>query len=100
MTRIRVPAFHRDTLLFPRIALDAPAIQNGFRCYPLGNGRELTNLEVDLLLDAFLEIRQGVFWEGGDLLLVDNIRFGHSREAYEGTRDIGVAMAGSVEISS
>lgn len=32
-------------------------------------------------------------WEAGDLLLVDNIRTAHSREAYEGPRDIVVAMA-------
>ena len=98
MTRIRVPAFHGETLLFPRIALNGPALENGFRSYPLGNGRELTNLEVDLLLDAFLETLEGVPWRAGDLLLVDNIRYGHSREAFEGPRELGVAMAGSVTI--
>ncbi|WP_442806599.1 TauD/TfdA family dioxygenase [Streptomyces sp. NBC_01022] len=32
-------------------------------------------------------------WQAGDLLLVDNIRTAHSREAYEGPRDVVVAMA-------
>ncbi|WP_327121740.1 TauD/TfdA family dioxygenase [Streptomyces sp. NBC_01341] len=32
-------------------------------------------------------------WEAGDLLLVDNVRTAHSREAYEGPRDVVVAMA-------
>lgn len=32
-------------------------------------------------------------WESGDLLLVDNIRTAHAREAFEGAREIVVAMA-------
>ena len=32
-------------------------------------------------------------WETGDLMLVDNIRMAHSREAYEGPREILVGMA-------
>jgi alpha-ketoglutarate-dependent taurine dioxygenase len=35
-------------------------------------------------------------WQNGDLMLVDNIRTAHSREAYEGPRDIVVAMADPV----
>jgi hypothetical protein len=101
MTRIRVPAFSggtRDLLLFPRIALDAPAVENGYRRYPLGNGREFSGEERALLLGSFLATREGVRWEAGDLLLVDNLRYGHSREAFRGTRAIGVAMAGTVSI--
>ena len=101
MTRIRVPAFHRtaegeELLFFPRIALDAPALRNGHRRYPLGDGREWTDEELDLLLGAFLATREGVHWRAGDLLLVDNIRYGHSRESFEGPRSIGVAMAGQI----
>jgi hypothetical protein len=32
-------------------------------------------------------------WQDGDLMLVDNIRTAHSREAYIGPRDIYVGMA-------
>ena len=32
-------------------------------------------------------------WQAGDLLLVDNIRTAHSREPFEGPRDVLVAMA-------
>jgi alpha-ketoglutarate-dependent taurine dioxygenase len=32
-------------------------------------------------------------WQNGDLMLVDNIRTAHSREAYEGPREVLVAMA-------
>lgn len=102
MTRVRVPAFyrdphnHRESLLFPRIALDAPGLLNGHRRYPLGDGREFTDAEIDLLLGAFLATREGVHWSAGDLLLVDNARYGHSRESFEGERSIGVAMAGVI----
>jgi hypothetical protein len=37
-------------------------------------------------------------WRNGDLLLVDNVRYGHSREAFVGPRQIGVAMGGVVEV--
>ncbi|MGW4233439.1 TauD/TfdA family dioxygenase [Streptomyces sp. NPDC004980] len=39
-------------------------------------------------------------WEAGDLLLVDNIRTAHSREAYEGPRDVVVAMASPTRLDS
>lgn len=104
MTRVRVPAFfrdphsHRESLFFPRIALDAAGLTNGHRRYPLGNGREFTDGEIDLLLGAFLATREGVHWSAGDLLLVDNARYGHSRESFDGERSIGVAMAGVISI--
>lgn len=104
MTRVRVPGFYRDpvsgreTMLFPRIALDPPSIVNGHRRYPLGNGRELNDEEVDLLMGAFLATREGLHYEAGDLLLCDNIRYGHSREAFTPPRALGVAMARTVSV--
>ncbi|MND09283.1 Taurine catabolism dioxygenase TauD, TfdA family [compost metagenome] len=32
-------------------------------------------------------------WQAGDLLIVDNIRCAHSREPYEGQREVLVGMA-------
>jgi hypothetical protein len=98
MTRVRVPAFHGGALLFPRVGLDAPALRNGYRRYPRGDGSEFTDAELDLLLNGFLATREGVHYGAGDLLLVDNVRYGHSREAYEGPRRIATAMAGSVAV--
>ena len=37
-------------------------------------------------------------WQPGDLMLVDNIRTAHSREAYEGPREILVGMAEPVRL--
>jgi hypothetical protein len=101
MTRVTVPGFYREPetgeewLFFPRISLDPPAIENGHRRYPCGDGSELSDDEVTLLLHGFLATREGVHYEAGDVLIVDNVRFGHSRESFDGPRSIGVAMAGS-----
>jgi hypothetical protein len=38
-------------------------------------------------------------WQPGDLMLVDNIRTTHSREAYEGPREILVGMADPIRLS-
>ncbi|MEV0372444.1 TauD/TfdA family dioxygenase [Streptomyces sp. NPDC050636] len=38
-------------------------------------------------------------WQVGDLMLVDNIRTAHSREPFEGSRDVLVGMADSVRVS-
>jgi alpha-ketoglutarate-dependent taurine dioxygenase len=38
-------------------------------------------------------------WQDGDLMLVDNIRTAHSREAYEGPREVVVAMADPVRVA-
>jgi alpha-ketoglutarate-dependent taurine dioxygenase len=37
-------------------------------------------------------------WQAGDLMLVDNIRTAHSREAYEGPREILVGMADPIRL--
>jgi alpha-ketoglutarate-dependent taurine dioxygenase len=37
-------------------------------------------------------------WQAGDLMLVDNIRTAHSREAYVGPREILVGMAEPVRL--
>jgi alpha-ketoglutarate-dependent taurine dioxygenase len=38
-------------------------------------------------------------WRAGDLMLVDNIRTAHSREAFEGPREVLVAMADAVRLT-
>jgi alpha-ketoglutarate-dependent taurine dioxygenase len=38
-------------------------------------------------------------WQAGDLMLVDNIRTAHSREPFEGSREVLVAMADSMRLS-
>ena len=98
MTEIVVNGFVEDYLLFPRIALDQPDASNAYREFLLGNGEALTASEIQLLLSCYLHTGQGRHWEKGDILLMDNLRFGHSREPYDSSRDpprkIGILMAG------
>jgi alpha-ketoglutarate-dependent taurine dioxygenase len=64
-----------------------------------GTGEPL-NEEIVELINAVYEaytVREP--WQVGDLMLVDNIRTAHSREAYEGAREILVGMADPVRLS-
>lgn len=102
MTSITIPAFKKDGrdgksyMFFPRVALDGPMAHNGHRRFLLGPKKEeLTPVETAILLQAFLATREGMYYKAGDILLVDNIRFGHSRESYDGTRKVYASMAGT-----
>jgi hypothetical protein len=94
MTRITLPIFvkdlsHEECSRFPRTALDGPQAHNAYRRFPLGNNEELAVDEITVLFRAFWQSRQGQHYQSGDLLLIDNIRFGHGRESFSGKRLIG-----------
>jgi hypothetical protein len=99
MTKISVPAFKthdadgRKYLLFPRIAYDGPMHHNGYRRFLLGSGQELSSAENELLLKAYWDTREGHFPQRGDIILIDNIRYAHSREPFLGERVIGITMS-------
>jgi alpha-ketoglutarate-dependent taurine dioxygenase len=64
-----------------------------------GNGDPI-GADVVLLLNQIYEantVREP--WQAGDLMLVDNIRTAHSREAYEGPREVLVGMADPVRLA-
>jgi len=64
-----------------------------------GNGDSI-GADVVLLLNQIYEantVREP--WQAGDLMLVDNIRTAHSREAYEGPREVLVGMADPVRLA-
>lgn len=94
MTRITLPGFVGGFMRFPRIAADGPALKNGFRRFPFGNGMEMDAAEKDLLKNAYTATREGYAWRQGDFILMDNIRYAHSREAFAGPREVLVCMAG------
>ena len=94
MTRIILPGFVDGNMRFPRIAADGPMLKNGFRRFPFGNGVEMTTAEKDLLRNAYTATREGYAWRQGDFILMDNIRYAHSREAFAGPREVLVGMAG------
>ena len=93
MTQLIIPGFNQQGFLtFPRIAMDPPHPRNGFRQFRLGNGEGLTMEEISLLRHVYRESRSGLFLQDGDILLMDNRKFGHSREPYVGERDMYVAF--------
>ena len=58
-----------------------------------GNGDPIGEDIVQLLNEVYEANTVREPWQAGDLMLVDNIRTAHSREAYEGPREILVGMA-------
>lgn len=57
-----------------------------------GNGDPVAPETVQLLNDVYEAHTVRRPWQAGDLLLVDNIRSAHSREAFQGPREVIVAM--------
>jgi alpha-ketoglutarate-dependent taurine dioxygenase len=64
-----------------------------------GNGEPLTEDIAELINAVYEAHTMREPWQAGDLMLVDNIRTAHSREAYGGPREILVGMAEPVRLS-
>ena len=64
-----------------------------------GTGEPLTEEIVELINQVYEANTVREPWQAGDLMLVDNIRTAHSREAYEGPREILVGMAEPVRLA-
>ena len=61
-----------------------------------GDGSPVGEDVVALLNRAYAAHTVRVSWQVGDLLLVDNVRTAHGRDAYEGPRELLVALADPV----
>ncbi len=59
----------------------------------MGNGDPIGEDIVALINDAYDANTISTPWQPGDLLLVDNIRMAHSREPFDGDREVLVALA-------
>jgi alpha-ketoglutarate-dependent taurine dioxygenase len=64
-----------------------------------GNGDPIGADVVELLNEVYAANTIREPWQAGDLMLVDNIRTAHSREPYEGPREVLVAMADPMHLS-
>jgi alpha-ketoglutarate-dependent taurine dioxygenase len=64
-----------------------------------GDGDPIGEDVVQLLNDVYDANTAREPWQAGDLLLVDNVRTAHSREPYEGQREVLVAMADPVRLA-
>lgn len=63
-----------------------------------GDGSPIAEETVRLLNEVYESTTVREPWQLGDLMLVDNIRTAHSREPYEGPRDVLVAMTDTVRL--
>ena len=64
-----------------------------------GHGAPIGDDVVQLINGVYAAHTRREAWQAGDLLLVDNIRTAHSREAYEGAREVLVALSDPVRIT-
>ena len=64
-----------------------------------GNGDPIGADVVQLLNQIYEDNTVREPWQAGDLMLVDNVRTAHSREAYEGPREVLVGMADPVRLA-
>jgi alpha-ketoglutarate-dependent taurine dioxygenase len=64
-----------------------------------GNGDPIGEDVVELLNKVYEDNTAREPWQAGDLLLVDNVRTAHSREPFEGPREVLVAMADAVRLA-
>ncbi|MER6376877.1 TauD/TfdA family dioxygenase [Streptomyces mirabilis] len=64
-----------------------------------GNGDPIGEDVVELLNSVYEAHTAREPWQAGDLLLVDNIRTAHSREPFEGPREVLVALADPVRLT-
>ena len=65
-----------------------------------GHGDPIGEDVVALLNQSYAAHTRREPWQAGDLLLVDNIRTAHSREPYDGPREVLVAMTDPVHVSA
>jgi alpha-ketoglutarate-dependent taurine dioxygenase len=63
-----------------------------------GNGDPIGQDVVELLIGIYDAHTAREPWQAGDLMLVDNIRSAHSRDAFEGPREVLVGMADAVRL--
>lgn len=61
-----------------------------------GDGEPVDQDAVQVINETYERHTRREPWRAGDLLLVDNVRTAHSREAYEGPREVVVALADPV----
>ncbi len=64
-----------------------------------GNGDPIGEDVVALLNEVYEANTAREPWQAGDLMLVDNIRTAHSREPFEGPREVLVGMADAVRLA-
>lgn len=60
-----------------------------------GDGSEIPLEYLETIRTAYQKHKLSFHWAQGDLMLLDNLRFAHGREPFEGNRKVLTAMAGA-----
>ncbi len=64
----------------------------------LGNGDAIGEEVVQAINETYEACTMVEPWQAGDLMLIDNVRMAHSREAFDGEREVLVALADPVRL--
>jgi hypothetical protein len=62
-----------------------------------GDGTLIEDAVIEEICSAYRDVEVSFPWREGDLLLVDNMLMSHGRNPYVGTRQLAIALAGSVD---
>jgi alpha-ketoglutarate-dependent taurine dioxygenase len=91
----RIPVFFNQIMLHHEACLD-PEVREalGFalaesvvpRSVRFSDGSAIPDEWIALIADLYIELAEGVSWQNGDFLVVDNFRFAHARCPYGGAR--------------
>ena len=63
-----------------------------------GDGEEISAAEIQMVNAAYQGLTFSFLWQPGDMLFLDNIRYAHGRNPFQGERSILVAMGDDSEI--
>jgi len=85
-----LPAPVRDTL---RVHYAEGAFPREAR---YGDGAPIEDAALEEICAAYRDVEVSFGWREGDLLLIDNMLMSHGRNPYVGTRQLAIALAGSV----
>lgn len=64
-----------------------------------GDGSPIPDEVIDTINQAYQQATRREPWQSGDLMLLDNLRMAHSREPYEGEREIVVILGRPVRLA-
>ena len=65
-----------------------------------GDGTEVSSEERQTIETFYKKTNIEIDWEVGDILVLDNLWYGHGRDAFEGYREVSVMIGDSINRDS
>lgn len=96
------PIFFNQAHLFHASTIDAEVREGLERLYgagrlprqaTYGDGTGIPEDDLEAVRQAFERNQTAMFWQPGDIMILDNMRFAHGRLPFKGSRRLHVAMA-------